>query len=228
MRSDTTPTAGSRRGDGLLTRLTVADLMPWPAYRAARHARRQGLIEHRRERSVTLGPFMRLQFEDALTIRHQIQEVLHIERSAGLDAMQHEIDTYAPLLPDGTNWKATLMIELPDAAQRRRELPALSEAAHHVYVDIAGLPRSIAHANEDQADRHLGRPSGVHFLRFQLPPGARCALLSGAAANLGCAHERYAFRHGIAATTIERLCGDLAPPLSASAPSAAAPAAPMN
>lgn len=146
MRSDTTPTTGSRRRDGRLTSLTVADLMPWPAYRVARHAHRQSLIRHRRERSVALGPNMRLHFEDALTIRHQIQEVLHIERSAGLEAIQHEIDTYAPLLPDGTNWKATLMIELPDAAERRRDLPSLSEAAHHVYVDIAGLPHSVAPA----------------------------------------------------------------------------------
>lgn len=228
MRSETTPTTGSRRRDGRFSSLTVADLMPWPVYRAARHAHRRTSIEHRRLRSVALGPFMRLQFEDALTIRHQIQEVLHIERSAGLDAMQQEIDTYAPLLPDGTNWKATLMIELPDATERRRELPALSEAAHHVYVDVAGLPRCIAHANEDQADRHLGRPSGVHFLRFELPPGTRLALMSGAAATLGCAHMRYAFRHRIPTATVERLCGDLAAPPSAPAPTAVASAAPMN
>lgn len=214
MRSDTPPTAAARRHDRPLAGLTVADLMPWSAYRAARPAHRPSLIRHRRERSVALGPSMRLHFEDALTIRHQIQEVLHLEGPAGLEAIQHEIDTYAPLLPDGTNWKATLMIELPDAAERRRDLPSLSEAAHHIYVDVDGSPRSVAHANEDQPDRHLGRPSGVHFLRFQLPPGARLALLSGAAATLGCAHERYAFRHRIPAATLARLRGDLVAPPS--------------
>lgn len=214
MRSDTTPTAGSSRRDGLVTRLTAADLLPSHADRGARLAHRQSLIRHRRERSMALGPNMRLHFEDASTIRHQIQEVLRIEGSDDPAAVQHQIDTYAPLLPDGTNWKATLMIELPDAEERRRVLPALSEAAHHIYVDIAGLPRSVAHANEDQADRHLGRASGVHFLRFQLPPVARLALLSGAATTLGCAHERYAFCHRIAAATLERLCRDLTAPMN--------------
>lgn len=142
MRSDTTPTAGYRRGDRLLTRLTVADLMPWPAYRAAPHAGRQSLIEHRRERSVALGPCMRLQFEDALTISHQIQEVFYIERMAGLDAMQHEIDTYAPLLAGGTNWKATLMIELPDAEELAAELQRRP----------AGRPEPLAGESSGSAD----------------------------------------------------------------------------
>lgn len=196
------PTSGS---------LSAADLLPWPTYGRMRQALRPALIRHRRARSIALGPHMRLLFEDGFTLRHQIQEVLHAERAVGLEAMQHEIDRYAPLLPDGTNWKATLMIELMDADERRRDLPGLSEAAHHVYVAVAGTPPVVAHANEDQADRHLGRPSGVHFLRFQLPCDARAALLDGAEATLGCAHPHYRHRQPITAALIERLRADIAP-----------------
>ncbi|HSW04535.1 DUF3501 family protein [Aquabacterium sp.] len=189
--------------------ITVGTLMSLQSYSLGRRARKQQLIRHRRERSVALGPCMRLQFEDEQIIRYQIQEVLHVERLAHPDAVQHEIDTYAHLVPDGSNWTATLMIELPDAGERRRELPLLNEAAHAVYVDVPRHARVVAQANEDQPDRHLTRPSAVHFLRFQLPESLRAALLGGAPATLGCAHCQYEFRRVIPTATIERLRRDL-------------------
>lgn len=172
-----------------------------------RHKHRQGLIAHRRERSLSLGPCMWLQFEDELTVHHQIQEVMRVERSSD---PQHEIDTYAHLLPDGRNWKATPLIGVPDAQQRERELPHLSEAAHRLYVELPRHPRVYAQANEDLPDRHLTRPSAVHFLRFQFPEPLRVALLAGANASLGCAHDQYAFRRVIPLATLERLRCDLA------------------
>ena len=178
-----------------------------PPLATERHKHKQRLIAHRRGRSLALGPRMWLQFEDELTVHHQVQEVLRAERSNDL---QHEIDTYAHLLPDGSNWKATLLIELPDAQERARELPHLSEAAHRLYVELPHHPRVFVQANEDLPDRHLTRLSAVHFLRFEFPEPLRVALLAGAAATLGCAHDQYAFRRLIPLATLERLRCDLA------------------
>ncbi len=184
-------------------------LMTLQAYSLSRRAQRQQMISHRRRRSLTLGPCMRLQFEDELTIRYQIQEVLHAGRAAHAEAIDDEIGTYAHLVPDGSNWKATLQIEIPDAAERGRALPLLNEAAHRLYVDVERQPRMFALANEDQPDGHRARPSAVHFLRFQFPESLRAALLRGATATLGCAHDHYAFRRVIPPATIERLRRDL-------------------
>lgn len=194
--------------------LCIDDLMPLPAYRLFRAAHQCRLIAHRRARTVALGPAMRLQFEDVLTVRYQIQEVLRAERIADAEGVQHEIDTYAHLLPDGTNWTATLLIELPDAAERRRALPQISLAAHSLYVEVA-QQRAPAFANEDLAGRrnarHLERPSGVHFLRFALPEVMRAALHAGASATLACAHERYPWCAPIAPQLLMHLARDLSP-----------------
>lgn len=176
-----------------------------------RHLHKPQLIAHRRARSLALGPCMWLQFEDELTVHHQIQEVLHAEGAAAQgEALQREVDTYTHLLPDGSNWKATLLIGLPDAAKRARELPELNEAAHRLYVQLPRHPRVYAQANEDLPDRHLGRPSAVHFLRFQFPPPLRIALLAGADASVGCEHDAYAFRRVIPMVLLEQLRCDLA------------------
>lgn len=191
--------------------LTVSDFMTSQSLTPDRHGRKQRLIAHRRLRSLSLGPCMRLLFEDELTLRHQIQEVLRAERVTSAEGVQQEIDTYAHLLPDGSHWKATLMIELPDAQQRRRELPLLNEAAHQVYLELPGQPRVHAQANEDLPDRHLTRPSAVHFLRFHLPPPWRATLQAGSPARLGCAHPQYEFRRVIPRATLDLLRRDLAP-----------------
>lgn len=186
--------------------------MTLQAYSLSRNKHRQQMMRHRRERCLSLGPCMRLQFEDELTIRHQIQEVLHAERPDVRDmpdAVEHQIETYAHLVPDGSNWKATLQIEIPDAVERRRELPQLNEAAHLVYVDVGKHPRVFALANEDLPDGHRSRLSAVHFLRFQFPESLRAALVAGATASLGCAHDQYAFQRVVPPATIERLRRDL-------------------
>lgn len=191
--------------------MTVDDLLTGPAYAAYRRQHRLRLIAHRRARSVALGPAMRLQFEDETTVRHQIQEVLRAENVADLHGVQHEIATYTHLLPDATQWKATLLIELPDAQQRHRELPALNEAAHCVYAHTARMPRVVASANEDLPDRHRARPSAVHFLRFQLPEAFRAALVSGRSITLGCDHPAYPWEVSMPSQTLAQLRRDVAP-----------------
>jgi hypothetical protein len=191
--------------------ITVGSLMALQSDSVGRQLQKQQALRHRRERSVALGPCMRLQFEDTLTVRYQIQEMLRAGRRHDADTVQHEIDTYAHLLPDGSNWKATLMIEMPDAHTRRRALPQLNEAAHRIYVEVARHARVVAEANEDQPDRHLARHSAVHFLRFELPQPLRAALLAGAGATLGCAHDQYAFRRVFPPLLIGHLRQDLVP-----------------
>lgn len=190
-------------------KITPDSLMTLQSYSLSRRQHKQQMIRHRKERCLTLGPCMRLQFEDELTIRYQIQEMLHAEPPEAPGSAQHQIDTYAHLVPDGSNWKATLQIELPDAPERRRELPELNQAAHRVYVEVARQPRVFAMANEDLADGHRTRPSAVHFLRFQFPEALRTALVNGSTATLGCTHEQYAFQRVIPPATIERLRRDL-------------------
>lgn len=189
-------------------RLGVADLLSPQAYGLLRRTCQPRLIAHRKARTATLGPWMRLQFEDVLTVRYQVQEVLRAERIGDVDAMQRELDTYRHLLPDGTGWKATLLIALPDAAERARTLAALSRAAHAVYAEVAGR-RAMALANEDLPCRHLERPSGVHFLRFALPAAMRTALRAGAAVTLGCADAQYPWRQALAPALLAQLRGDL-------------------
>jgi hypothetical protein len=167
---------------------------------------RQALIAHRRSRSLSLGPCMWLQFEDALTVQHQVQEVLQDKGDPSEAARQREAGLYAHLLPDGRQWKATLLLGLPDSEPRARELPDLHEAARRLYVQLPKLPRVYAETN-DALPRGA---SAVHFLCFEFPPPLRIALLAGAPASLGCDHDQYAYRRVIPMATLEQLRCDLA------------------
>lgn len=171
--------------------ITPDDLLPLALYRLLRKTHQACLIPYRQARSLAVGSWMRLQFEDAVTLRYQIQEVLHAERNTSAEALQQEIDTYAHLLPEGDTWKATLLIEVPDAAQRARELPQLNAAARQIYLDVPGHERLYAQVNRDQPDGHLQRLSGVHFLYFALGTQRRAAVLAHAPVTLGCAHAQY-------------------------------------
>jgi Protein of unknown function (DUF3501) len=199
-------------------------LMPpeaWNRYRSE-HMRR--LAAYRRNRAVSLGPHMRLQFEDELTVRWHIQEVLRVERIERPAEVQEEVQRYAHLCPDGTEWIATLMIQIPDAALRQARLPELARAAHQVFVQLDAAPRTrlFAQANEDLPDRHLGRDSAVHFLRFAWSAEARAAVARGAGVRLGCTHPGYEFVRLLPGAVLASLRRDLAPPVERGT----APAAP--
>jgi Protein of unknown function (DUF3501) len=193
-----------------------SDLMTLQAYSLHRREHRRRMIAHRRLRTVPLGPHFRLQFEDELTLRHQIQEVLWADRSEGDDAVRHEIGSYGHLLPDGASWKATLLIELPNADERERRLPTLHDAAFGVYVELRdarhGRLRVMAAANEDLSCGHRTRPSGVHFLRFALDAAFLAALgeqRQAAELHLGCTHPHYHWRRVVPPATLASLGHDL-------------------
>lgn len=194
-----------------MTNIDRSRLMTLEAYARVRKSSKPGAIAHRRLRSVALGEHMTLQFEDERTILRQIQEMLYIEKIFDEDGIQAEIDAYAPLIPDGSNWKATMLIEYPDAHERKRELARLIGVEDRMFVEIEGHARSYAIADED-LDRENGeKTSSVHFLRFEFGPAQRQAIRAGAGVKLGCDHTNYPAHVLIAPETLSSLAGDLRP-----------------
>lgn len=189
--------------------ITRDSLLTLEAYSKIRKSSRAESIAHRRRRSVALGEHVSVQFEDEQTIRRQIQEMLHIEKIFDEDGIQAEIDAYAPLVPDGTNWKATMLIEYPDPHERKRELARLIGIEDRMFVEVEGHARVYAIADEDLDRENDEKTSSVHFLRFELPPAAREAVRAGAAVKLGCDHTNYPAHVAIAAETLASLAGDL-------------------
>ena len=184
-------------------------LLSLEAYSKVRKSSKPEAIAHRKRRSVSLGEHVTLQFEDERTIRRQIQEMLHIEKIFDEDGIQGEIDAYAPLVPDGSNWKATMLIEYPDPHERKRELARLIGVEDRMFVEVEGQPRVYAIADEDLDRENEVKTSAVHFLRFEFPPAAREAVRAGASVKLGCDHTNYPAHVVIGAESLASLAGDL-------------------
>jgi hypothetical protein len=184
-------------------------LLSLEAYAKQRNEFRAKVMEHKKQRTVHLGGHVTLQFEDELTIRYQVQEMLRIERIFEEEGIQHELDAYNPLVPDGANWKATMLIEYPDADERRRMLGALKGIERQVWVQVGDLPRIHAIADEDLERENEEKTSSVHFLRFELDPGAREALRKGAVVKVGVDHPQYSASTGLSAAQRSALAGDL-------------------
>ena len=166
-------------------------LMSLEAYARERASFRAKVIEHKKHRSVALGEHLTLLFEDELTIRYQVQEMLRIERIFEEDGIRHELDAYNPLVPDGANWKATMLIEYPDAEERRQMLARLKGIENRVWVKIGGDERIYAIADEDLERENEEKTSSVHFLRFELGPTAGARLREGAVLAMGVDHPAY-------------------------------------
>ncbi len=192
-----------------MTPITRASLMTLEAYAKIRKSSKPAAIVHRRLRSVHLGEHVTLQFEDEHTIRRQIQEMLHIEKIFDEDGIQSEIDAYAALVPEGSNWKATMLIEYPDEHERKRELARLIGVEDRMFVEVEGHPRVYAIADEDLDRENDEKTSAVHFVRFEFTPAQRQAVRAGAAVKLGCDHTHYPAHGPIAAETLASLAGDL-------------------
>ena len=173
-----------------MEKLTRADLFTLEAYSLERPAFRSRVIEHKKARKVALGEHVTLLFEDRLTIQYQIQEMLRIERIFESGAIQEELDAYNPLIPDGSNLKATMLIEYADSEQRKRELARLGGLEHRVYAEVEGLGRSFAIADEDLGRSEHDKTSAVHFLRFEFTPEQIMALRAGADFGFGIDDER--------------------------------------
>jgi hypothetical protein len=190
-------------------KITPDSLMTLEAYAKWRKQHKGDVIAHRKLRSVALGEHITVQFESELTMRYQIQEMLRLEKIFEEEGIQAEIDAYVPLVPNGGNWKATMLIEYPDINERRRELARLIGVADRMFVEVEGHPRVYAIADEDLDRENEDKTSAVHFLRFELTQAMREAVKAGAAVKLGCDHTNYPAHVGIAAETLASLAGDL-------------------
>ena len=177
-----------------MDKLTRDDLYSLEQYATVRKEFRERVIEHKRHRRVELGTNAALYFEDRLTMQYQIQEMLRIERIFEAEGINEELDAYNPLIPDGTNWKATFMVEFPDVEERKAMLERLIGVEDLVYVQIGDNDRIYAIADEDLDREDETKTSAVHFLRFELPMEQVDALKGGAALSAGIDHENYKVR----------------------------------
>ncbi|TDQ40526.1 DUF3501 family protein [Tepidicella xavieri] len=193
----------------LTGKITPDSLMTLEAYAKWRKVHKPEVMAHRKLRTVHLGEHLSVQFESELSMRYQIQEMLRIEKIFEEEGIQDEIDAYAPLVPDGTNWKATLLIEYPDIHERRRELARLIGVEDRMFVEVEGHERVYAIADEDLDRETADKTSAVHFLRFEFTPAMRAAIKAGAAVKLGCDHTHYPAHVQIGAETLASLAGDL-------------------
>jgi hypothetical protein len=175
----------------MLSVIKRESLLPLEAYARQRSEFRAKVIEHKKHRTVRLGEHLTLLFEDELTLRYQVQEMLRVERIFEEDGIQQELDAYNPLVPDGTNWKATMLIEYPDADERRRMLARLKGVERRVWVRIAGLEPVYAIADEDLERENEEKTSSVHFLRFELSDAMRAQLKEGGSLAMGVDHPAY-------------------------------------
>jgi hypothetical protein len=184
-------------------------LMSLETYARERASFRAKVLEHKKKRTLRLGGHVTLHFEDELTIRYQVQEMLRIERIFEEHGIQGELDAYNPLIPDGGNWKATMLIEYPDPNERKRELARLIGVEDRMFVEVEGHARVYAIADEDLPRENDEKTSAVHFVRFELPAATRAAVIAGASVRLGCDHANYPAHVTIAPETLASLAGDL-------------------
>lgn len=186
-------------------------LLTLEAYAKDRKRFRARVLEHKRPRTVHLGEHVTLLFEDELTIRYQIQEMLRVEKIFEEAGIQEELDAYNPLVPDGHNWKATLMVEYEDVEERRQALVRLKGVEDRVWVQVEDHDRVYAIADEDLERENAEKTSSVHFLRFELTPPMIAALKSGAGLGIGIDHPAYAAElQPVSDATRQALLADLA------------------
>jgi hypothetical protein len=183
------PTAPGHR------KLRAEDLYSLEQYAAQRAQFRPQVISHKKQRTLQVGPNVTFSFEDRLTVQYQVQEMLRIERIFEAEGIADELGAYNPLIPDGSNWKATFMLEYPDALVRKTALAGLKGVEDRCWVQVAGHERVYAIADEDLDRENEEKTSSVHFLRFELTPAMVAAAKGAAAVSVGVDHENY--RHAV-------------------------------
>lgn len=167
------------------------DLWSLEAYSEQRQAFRAEVLAHKENRRVLLGSHILLVFEDQLTIRYQIQEMLRIEKTFDASGIQEELDSYNPLIPDGDNWKCSMLIQYPDVEERREKLAALLDIENRIWTRIGEGEKVYAIADEDLERANDEKTSAVHFLRFQFSAEASAGLKAGDSITFGIDHEHY-------------------------------------
>ena len=188
--------------------LSRTDLWSLEQYSEQRDDFRREVIEHKKNRQVFLGPHATLYFEDAVTMKYQIQEILRVEKIFTAAEIEEELEAYNPLIPDGTNLKATFMIEYPDAEERREALTRMPGIEHKVWVQADDGERVFAIANEDLDRSNEEKTSAVHFLRFELPESMRQALQAGATMSMGIDHPELPYELTLPQEVQESLVSD--------------------
>jgi len=179
-----------------MQKLARRDLMTLEQYSVDRPRLRAETIAHKQLRTVQVGPNMTWLFEDRATIRYQVLEMLRVERIFEAAGIQDELDAYNPLIPSGTNWKATLLLEFPEPAARQVALSKLIGVEDRCWVRVSEMERVFAIADEDLERENAEKTSAVHFLRFELSPSMIQAAKGGGSLSVGVDHENY--RHSIA------------------------------
>jgi hypothetical protein len=174
-----------------MKKLTVEELFSLERYARERPAFRTRVLAHKRNRQLAVGPHVTWLFEDRLTIQYQVQEMLRAERIFEVEGIEEELESYNPLIPDGKNWKVTLLIEYPDEGERRRELAQLKGIEARCWVQVTGQERVFAIADEDLERENDEKTSAVHFLRFELTASMIAALRGGSELSVGIDHAHY-------------------------------------
>ena len=178
-----------------LAKLAPADLLSLERYSRERAEFRAQVIAHKKNRQLNVGGHTMWLFEDRLTVQYQVQEMLRTERIFEAEGIAEELEAYNPLIPDGRNWKVTLLIEYTDPEERKVQLEKLRGVEDRCYVQVAGCERQFAIADEDLERENETKTSAVHFLRFELSDEMAAKLKGGAALNVGVDHPEY--RHEI-------------------------------
>jgi hypothetical protein len=191
--------------------LSRQDLWSLEEYSEQRPAFRTKVIEHKKDRQISLTANARLMFEDEMTIRYQIQEMLRIEKVFDAAGIKDELDAYNPLIPDGNNWKATFMLEYDDVEDRRVKLAGLLGVEDLVWMQVEGFDKVFAIADEDLERENDVKTSSVHFVRFQLSDEMVAAAKSGQGIFIGCDHENLTVTsQAVASNVAQSLVADLA------------------
>ena len=188
--------------------LNRQDLMSLETYAEQRTSFRNRVIEHKKSRRVDLGPNLCMYFEDRLTIQYQIQEMLRIEKIFEPDAIQEELNTYNPLIPDGTNLKATVMLEFEDVDIRRQRLAELVGIEHLIWAQVGDGEKVYAIANEDLERSTAEKTSAVHFMRFELTDRMIEELRAGGLLSFGSDHDFYGYHTDVDSNTRRSLLAD--------------------
>ena len=192
-----------------MEKLQISELYSLEQYHRIRPDFRSKVMAHKRNRKVSLGEYATLYFEDTLTMKYQVQEMLRVERIFEEEGIQDEIEAYAPLVPEGRNWKATMMLEYTDINERKRELARLIGIEDRMFVEVEGHARVYAIADEDLDRENDEKTSAVHFVRFEFNPAMCAAIKAGASVKIGCDHTNYPSHMEIAADTLASLAGDI-------------------
>jgi hypothetical protein len=193
-----------------MPQIAPESLLSLETYARERNAYRSRVIAHKRLRTVHAGDNVTLIFEDEQTIRYQVQEMLRIERIFEAEGIRGELEAYNPLIPDGGNWKATMLIEYPEPEERRRRLAELKGIEDCTWVQVEGCARVHAIADEDMERENEEKTSAVHFVRFELDEKMRRALKQGTSLSVGVEHANYRASVTVAPEVRASLAGDLA------------------